>query len=359
MKLAIEQVQTRRGSFAVGPVTAQLAPGGCLALMGANGAGKTTVLETLAGFFQPATGRVLLDGKDLTNVVPERRHFAYLPQDLALFPHLNVVQNVAFAARQRNSTRGRHAVAALLEEFDLGALATHQPRQLSRGQAQRVALARALAAEPALLLLDEPTASLDIAGRRSFNGHLQRLLRERRLMVIYATHNVVDSLSLATQLIVLHAGKVVQAGTPGSLFEVPANAYVAELLGITNLWPVDAVDVSGEAATVHLAGHALACTQQPVPSRVAFAAIGPGEVEVFGAAPADATNCFEAVVQALQVSGESALVDLGCSLARLRAAVPPWRASEMAPGKKLWIRLPANRLRLIAGSGPQRGVRDA
>lgn len=352
MKLAVEQVRTRRGSFTVGPVSMQLAPGDCAVLMGTNGAGKTTVLETLAGFFTPTAGRVLLDGNDVTRIAPERRRFAYLPQDLALFPHLDVRQNVAYAAPHRNAARGREAVSALLEEFDLARLATHLPSQLSRGQAQRVALARALAATPALLLLDEPTASLDIPGRRSFNGHLRRLLRAHRLMAIYATHDVDDSLSLATELIVLDTGRVVQAGTPGGLFEAPANAYVAELFGITNRWRIDALHVSARAATVRIAGLELVCTRRPAPAHAAFAAIGPGEVEVLDAAPADPANVFEAVVHAMQVNGEIAIMELGCSLAGLRAAVPAWRAGEVRPGRGLWIRLPPSRLRLIPESAP-------
>ncbi|MGH8279680.1 MAG: ABC transporter ATP-binding protein, partial [Gammaproteobacteria bacterium] len=190
MTLTIEDLQARRGTFAIGPINARLEAGDALALMGANGAGKTTCLETVAGFFRATSGRIQLDGSDITHWVPERRRFAYLPQDLALFPHLDVAGNIGFAAKPSEPGERRNQIAALIEEFELGAIRSFYPHQLSRGQAQRVAIARALATNPTALLLDEPTTNLDPAGQRSFNSHMRKLLAERRLAVIYATHNV-------------------------------------------------------------------------------------------------------------------------------------------------------------------------
>lgn len=348
MKLTIEHLATRRGGFVAGPVSAELASGDCLALMGANGAGKTTLLETLAGFFAPFSGRLLLDGEDITTRVPERRHFAYLPQDLALFPHLDVMQNVAYATRRGRTAATPGDVAAIIDEFDLGHLSRLFPHQLSRGQAQRVALARALAAQPRLLLLDEPTASLDAPGQRNFMLHMRRLLAARRLAVIYATHNVLNSLSLATRLIVLHHGRMIQAGTPASLFRAPADGYVAGLLGITNLWPVGAVTESAGGAIAHAGGHQFACARGPTPAHPGFIAIGSGEVELLTDAPGDRTNCLEATVQTLQVSGHAAVVELECALAGLRATLPPALAEALSIGQRVWVRLPADRLRLIA-----------
>ncbi|HEX7325957.1 MAG TPA: ABC transporter ATP-binding protein [Rhodanobacteraceae bacterium] len=344
MKLTIEKLQTRRGTFVAGPVGAQLAAGDCVALMGANGAGKTTLLETLAGFFQPETGRVSVDGTDITAWAPERRGFAYLPQDLALFPHLDVGGNVAFGARGAGVQR---ETAALIDTFELGAIRKLFPRQLSRGQAQRVALARALATHPRLLLLDEPTASLDAPGRRSFDAHMRALLPARGLIVIYATHNVLDSLSLATHLIVLEQGRVAQAGAPDALFRQPANAHVAELLGITNVWPVRSVDRSADGLVVDVAGGQLTCTRLPLPGDAGFVAIGPGEIEFSPERPNHPCNCFAITAQAVQVSGQVALIDAACSLGALRIALPPWRAGDVRAGERAWIHLPPERIRII------------
>lgn len=350
MTLTIENLQAERGRFTVGPVNARLEAGEALVLMGANGAGKTTFLETVAGFFRTTAGRIELDGSDVTDWVPERRRFAYLPQDLALFPHLDVMNNIGYAIKRQASDSRHKVIAALVEEFDLGPIRSFYPRQLSRGQAQRVAIARALAASPTALLLDEPTTNLDPAGQRSFNSHMRRLLAERRVMVIYATHNVLDSLSLASNLIILDHGKVVQAGTPDTLFREPADAQVAQLLGLTNSWPADVVNRSAGAARIRIEGHELICSRPPLSTGPVIAAIGPGEIELLPDSPSDPINCFRVTVQTLQVSGQTALVDLEGGLSNLRVAVLPRQAGELAIGQQLWVRLPPERLRLIRAS---------
>lgn len=352
MKLVIEGLRTRRGAFVAGPVTIGLEAGDCLALMGANGAGKTTLLETLAGFHAPEAGRIRLDGEDLTRVVPERRRFAYLPQDLALFPHLTVARNVAFAARAHEGDE----VASLLDEFELTPLAALYPHQLSRGQAQRVALARALAARPRVLLLDEPTASLDLPGRRSFDAHMRRLLGRRDLIVVYATHNLLDGFAFATRLMVLERGRVAQAGAPAALLRAPADIYVAELLGITNRWPVQSVRRTVDACYARVPGAELRCV--PADATPAFLAIGPGEVGIELEVPSDDVNVIEATVDSVQLSGQAAQLGLASALGHVHAALLPQHAAGIAVGQRLWIRLPAERLRLLSGS-PGDAVRDA
>lgn len=350
MTLSIENLQAKRGKFSIGPVNAHLEAGEALVLMGANGAGKTTLLETIAGFFRATSGHVRLDELDVTHSAPERRRFAYLPQDLTLFPHLDVLGNVGFAARGRTPGARQNAIADLIEEFDLGPLRKFYPNQLSRGQAQRVAIARALAMNPAVLLLDEPTTNLDLAGQRSFNAHMRKLLAERQPAIIYATHNVLDSLSLANQLIILDQGKVVQAGTPTTLFREPADIQVAELLGITNLWPAEILDDPAGSLRICIEGCVFSCMQQRVPPGPLCAAIGPGEVELLPVAPHDANNCFSVTVQTTQISGQTALVDLTGGPDGLRAAIPPAQAMGLTIGQQLWARLPVERLRLIRAS---------
>ena len=235
MTLRIEQLQSRQGRFSLGPVTLEMESGTCLAVLGANGAGKTTFLETLVGFVECTSGRVSLDGRDITHRVPESRCIAYVPQDLALFPHLNVTQNIAFTIRGKPRRSIARRVDPLIEEFSLESVRTHYPHQLSSGQAQRVAFARALAMDPAVLLLDEPTANLDLAGQRSIHANLQRSMLERGLIVTYVTHNILDGVALTDQLVILERGRMIQAGSPASVFHNPADASVAAHLDITNL----------------------------------------------------------------------------------------------------------------------------
>ncbi|MGH8127174.1 MAG: ABC transporter ATP-binding protein [Gammaproteobacteria bacterium] len=350
MTLRIDRLQAHRDRFSLGPIAITLEAGNCLAVMGANGAGKTTFLETMAGFVQSASGRILLDGRDITHRVPERRHIAYLPQDLALFPHLNVMQNISFAVKRGKQYRRRERIDPLIREFGLESISKRYPHQLSSGQAQRVAFARALAMDPAVLLLDEPTTNLDLAGQRSLNSSLQRFLVERGLIVIYVTHNIIDGVSLASHLIVLEHGKAIQTGTPDVVFHSPADARVAAHLGITNLWPAEVLDKTSSTARVRIGEHEFACAQRSLPNAPFFAGIGPGEIEVSSSVPADRANCLQVVVQRLQVSGRTALLELAGGPAGLRASVLPSRAGNIEVGQTLWVRLPADRLRLIPAS---------
>lgn len=348
MTLRIEQLQSRRDRFTLGPITLALERGTCLAVMGANGAGKTTFLETLVGFVQCTSGGVSLDGRDITHQVPECRRIAYVPQDLALFPHLNVIQNIAFALKRRERGQLVGRIAPLIREFGLESISRHYPHQLSSGQAQRVAFARALAMKPAVLLLDEPTANLDLAGQHSIHASLQRSLVELGLIVIYVTHNMLDGMALTDRLAIFDHGQVIQAGNPRAVFGHPADARVATHLGITNLWPATIVEITSASARVQIGSHEFSChVQDPTPNAPALLGIGPGEIEIYPAAPADLSNTLRVIVQALQINGQTALLELAGGPPRLRAAVPPVQAETLAVGQTLWARLPADRLRLI------------
>lgn len=347
MKLRVEQLESRRDRFCLGPIAITLKAGDCLAVMGANGAGKSTFLETLAGFVQPTSGRVLLDGHDITSRVPERRRIAYLPQDLALFPHLNVMQNVSFAVKRGAQRRKDDRVVRLVKGFGLESIGDRYPHQLSSGQAQRVAFARALAMDPAVLLLDEPTANLDLDGQRTLNSILEGCLAKRDLIVIYVTHNVLDGVSLANHLIVLEHGKAIQTGTPDEMFHSPADVRVAAHLGITNLWPARILDKTASAVHIKVENHELACAPQSTPNAPVFVGIGPGEVTLSSSAPADRTNSLQVTVQTLRVDGRTALLELAGGPAGLRASVLPAQTNNLQVGQTLWVTLPANRLRLI------------
>lgn len=348
MTLRVDQLQSRRGRFSLGPVTIALESGTCLAVMGANGAGKTTFLETLVGFVQSTSGGVSLDGRDITHQVPEHRRIAYVPQDLALFPHLNVMQNIAFAVKCRERQQRARRIDPLINEFGLESISKHYPHQLSSGQAQRVAFARALAMEPAVLLLDEPTANLDLAGKRSIRANLQRSLDERGLIVIYVTHNMLDGMALTNQLAILERGQVIQVGTPDAVFHHPADARVATHLGITNLWPAQITNKTTAAVRVQIGSHEFLCyVQGAVPNAPVLLGVGPGEVQLYPAAPADPSNLLRVVVQALQFNGQTALLELAGGPPGLRAAVPPAQAETFTVGQTLWARLPVDRVRLI------------
>ncbi|QSR27866.1 molybdenum ABC transporter ATP-binding protein [Nocardioides aromaticivorans] len=214
----------------------EVAAGETVAILGPNGAGKSTTLDVVGGLLRPDSGRVVLDGKELTGadrwVAPHARRTALLAQDPLLFPHLSVLENVAFGPRSRGAGRAaaRETALAWLAEVDATGLAERRPAQLSGGQAQRVAVARALAADPQLLLLDEPMAALDIAVAPALRQLLRTVLADRTAVVV--THHVLDALLLADRVVVLEGGRVVEQGPAGVVLSRPRSAFAARFAGL-------------------------------------------------------------------------------------------------------------------------------
>ena len=225
--------------------------GETLALVGPSGAGKTTVLRIVAGLVRPQRGVVTLDGTALLDtdrgidVAPERRRVGYLFQEYALFPHLDVVRNVRFGAKDRSS------VDVLLERFGIAHLAHARVGELSGGERQRVALARALARDPALLLLDEPLSALDTHTRAGVRAELRELLEDLRLPTILVTHDFEDAATLADRVGVMREGRVLQLGVPTELVSTPTDSFVASFTGAT-LLPGQAVETQDGLTKVAL-----------------------------------------------------------------------------------------------------------
>ncbi|MEO8888238.1 MAG: ABC transporter ATP-binding protein [Jatrophihabitantaceae bacterium] len=231
--------------------------GEVVALLGPNGAGKTTLLRAVAGLRSLDSGRIALDGEVLDSaevfVPPEHRRIGVVFQDHRLFPHLRVVDNVAFGLRSRGVGRGtaRTAAQGWLDRLGLSELAGRHPRALSGGQAQRVALARALACDPKALLLDEPLAALDVQTRGEVQGELRQHLGAFAGPTLLVTHDPIEALLLATRIVVLENGTIVQQGTPAEITSRPVTPYVARLVGV-NLYSgvaasgVVALDGGGE-----------------------------------------------------------------------------------------------------------------
>lgn len=208
-----------------------------VALVGPNGTGKTTILRTLAGAYRPEAGRIEVGGQVVfeheaeIDLPPEARRVGYVPQGYGLFPHLRVVENVAFGLRRAGRDERRRRALALLSKMGCEHLASRWPAELSGGEQQRVALARALATEPRLLLLDEPLAALDVAGRRALRSYLARHLADSGTPALVVTHDARDIMALEAEVFVLEGGRIVQRGRPEALAAAPATEFVAELFG--------------------------------------------------------------------------------------------------------------------------------
>ena len=238
-------LQTQDLSKSFGPVQAawdvslSVARGETLALLGPSGCGKSTVLRCVAGLEKPDFGRVYIGGQDVTQWPPEARNVGLVFQDYALFPHLNVLGNVAYGPRMRGKPRAQAEARAreALALARVGELERRLPAQLSGGQQQRVALARALATDSPLLLLDEPLSNLDERLRAELRADLRELFAQVASGVLLVTHDQREALALAGRVAVMRAGRLVQQGTAAEVFERPATAWVAQFLGWANILP--------------------------------------------------------------------------------------------------------------------------
>ncbi|PAK22440.1 2-aminoethylphosphonate ABC transport system ATP-binding subunit PhnT [Streptomyces sp. alain-838] len=216
-------------------------PGEVMALLGPSGSGKTTALRAVAGFVRPASGRVFLGDRDVTDLPPHRRGIGMVVQQYALFPHMRVEDNVAFGLKARKVAKAeiRTRVSEALEMTGMGAYARRYPRELSGGQQQRVAIARALAIRPDVLLLDEPLSALDAQLRSGMLAELARLHRELPdVSILYVTHDQVEALTLADRIAVMDKARLQSCGTPRELYRAPADAFTASFVGNANLLPV-------------------------------------------------------------------------------------------------------------------------
>ena len=239
MGLRVERLSKTYGPVrAVDGVTLEVPPGATLALLGPSGCGKSTLLRLIAGLEAPDEGRVLMGGADVTRVPTQRRDLGMVFQDFALFPHLNVADNVAFGLVERRWDAAARAgrVEEMLALVGLEGLGRRRVTELSGGQQQRVALARAMAPRPGLLLLDEPLSNLDEALRAELRGEVARLLDGLGAEAVYVTHDQVEAFAVADAVAVMRAGRIVQVGTAQELLGAPADAWTARFLGHENVW---------------------------------------------------------------------------------------------------------------------------
>ena len=263
--LALNGVIRRFGDFtAVDGVSFEIKPGELLALVGASGSGKTTTLRIAAGYEVPDEGSVVLGGRDITRVPPERRGFGMVFQHYALFPHMPVEENVAFGLEARGVNKVDRLIKAraALASVGLEGAGARAIQSLSGGEQQRVALARALVIEPRALLLDEPLSNLDPTLRQAMRDDLRAMLRRVGVPALFVTHDQEDAFAIADRIALLKKGKLLQCGTPEELYQAPATREVASFIGRGSIVP--AID-KGNTAAVTIGGvtRELAVTRSP------------------------------------------------------------------------------------------------
>lgn len=330
-----------------------------LVLFGPSGAGKTQTLDAIAGLMTPGTGEIRLDetvffrrNRPGTEVFlpARRRRIGYVFQNYALFPHLTAIENVAYPLWRQPGAMAR--AGALLDRMHLSAEAARYPHQISGGQQQRVAIARALAAEPHLLLLDEPFSALDIAIRERLHDELRTLQHETQLPVLYVTHNLDDALAIGHRIAIMQSGRIAQIGTFESVLRNPASEAVLEILGMPNILRARMVEHTAETDRLDWDGIAL---QAPVEKAEASAAwfVRPGDIALTGATagtcPTD--NSIDGQIQSLRPRLNSCSVRVACSNGSMLevsipATLPP---AEFHPGARVRLTFSKQALRRVGG----------
>jgi ABC-type Fe3+/spermidine/putrescine transport system ATPase subunit len=257
MKVSVTDLVCRFGAFtAVDGISFHIGSGQCLALLGPSGCGKTTTLNAVAGFIEPAQGDICVGDHSILGVSPHRRNTGMVFQNYALFPHMSVFDNVAYALRRRKVDEGRirKDVEGILSMVHLDGLGDRYPRELSGGQQQRVALARALVFGPDVLLLDEPLSNLDAKLRDAMRLELKEIRQRTGVTTILVTHDQSEAMTLADQIAVMHKGRIEQVGTAADIYDRPTTRFVADFVGAANFLTGTVTDQSGPHLSIRIPG---------------------------------------------------------------------------------------------------------
>jgi iron(III) transport system ATP-binding protein len=363
--LSLQNISKHYGATpAVADLSLEVERGEFFGLLGPSGCGKTTTLRMIAGLETPDTGLILLDGADITHLSPERRGFGMVFQNYALFPHLNVFENVAFGLRARRhpSAEVKERVESALSLVQLPGYGRRRIEELSGGQQQRVAIARAISIEPALLLFDEPLSNLDVALREETREELRELVARLKLTAVYVTHDQEEAFALCDRISLMNKGRIMQTGAPRELYEHPSQAFVASFLGRNNLVEARRLSASHETPARFFTidgGHTLEvqvrrrelapinqnCTLIIRPEHLSISkATG---IKVTGTETTDAigANILSATIHSINFNGATTTVKLDANGLALEALV--LELDSLAVGDACTVRLPPERINII------------
>jgi len=347
--LKLAKISKTWGAFAHREVSFEVAAGEFFVLLGPSGAGKSLLLEIIAGFARPDSGRIFLNGRDVTDLAPERRSVGLVYQDLMLFPHMSVRGNIAYGPRSRGFDRTKidERVGGLAESLEIADCLDCFPAALSVGQKQRAALARALATEPAVLLLDEPFSSLDVPLRMSLWKELAALHRRIGLTVLHVTHDRSEAIALGERIGVMRDGRIEEVGERESVFDRPQSNFVAEFTGGTNIYegmaaPEGNLTIfrSGALRLVSTASFSGPCRALVRPENIIIAR---------EAGTTSARNRLRAVVETVERSGGLYEVAVRADGKPVTAVVTPQSVEELelAPGAAVYLYFKAGAVHLF------------
>ena len=331
-----------RDVTAVDSVSLSVLGGEFLTLLGPSGCGKTTLLRMIAGFELPDSGRVVLGGREVTRLPPHQRDVTTVFQHYALFPHLNVFDNVAFGLERRHiaPVEVRRRVAAALEMVQLGGLDDRQPSELSGGQQQRVALARALVVEPRVLLLDEPLAALDLKLRKQMQIELKGLQRRLGISFVYVTHDQEEALTMSDRIVVMNAGRIEQVGPAEEIYERPGTEFVAGFIGVSNIIEGTVEAVTGQLSTISVGNARIAAQADRVkPGDRVRVLIRPEKITISsGAEPGLLSGKIDAGVYLGESTQWRVTIENGQALTVLEQNREPFQSAQGRIGQTVCVR---------------------
>jgi ABC-type Fe3+/spermidine/putrescine transport system ATPase subunit len=255
--IVLEQVCLALGEFCLHDIDLRISKGEYLVIMGPSGAGKTVLLETIAGLRFPDKGRIILDGIDACGIPPDKRRIAIVYQDYSLFPHMTAFENIAFGLRLQRvaEPETEQRVRALLKEFNIAHLIDHYPSSMSGGEQQRVALARALAVKPDILLLDEPFAALDPRTREECMGLMLAVKKSQNLTILQVSHSREEAFGVSDRVALLIGGSIIQTGSADEIFRTPRSPAAAKYAGIDNIFSGTVLSCDGTSSKIDIGGH--------------------------------------------------------------------------------------------------------
>ncbi len=341
-EVELQNVSKRFGDVAaVESVTLGVRRGEFLTLLGPSGCGKTTLLRMIAGFETPDTGHVTLGGRDVTDVPPFRRDVTTVFQQYALFPHMNVFNNVAFGLERKRVARGdvTKRVKGALEMVRLSGLDERQPSELSGGQQQRVALARALVLEPRVLLLDEPLAALDLKLRKQMQLELKGLQRRLGISFVYVTHDQEEALTMSDRVVVMNAGHIEQIGRAEEIYERPLTEFVAGFIGASNIIEGTVEEIRDTDSIIRLGDMKVAVQGNGVsPGQRVRVMVRPEKIRL---SPDSSIESLRGTIEAAVYLGESTqwrvLLDGGQAITALEQNREPFHSDQSRIGQTVTI----------------------
>jgi ABC-type Fe3+/spermidine/putrescine transport system ATPase subunit len=348
--IAIKDLSVHVGDFSLSDIDLQIDDQEYFVILGPTGAGKTVLLESIAGLHRCRGGTILIDGADMTSVPPEQRQIGYVPQDYALFPFLTVAGNITFGLRGRHLTHKtiKQKVDALSHLLHLSHLLDRDVRTLSGGEKQRVALARALATSPRILLLDEPLGSLDVRTAKYLRLELRRFHEELGVSTIHVTHNLIEAEEMADRMAIMNMGTVEQVGTPEEVFFDPGSETVADLIGTPNILECDHVKPIGHGLVEALCG-GMSVILPLHDGGIKKIALFPRDIYVSATQPpGPELNRFQGVVTDIQPFSSLTRLTVTVGKNRLLAELPKDIFEEMgiSMGQEVFLILKLRRLRI-------------